>query len=99
MQKKFLLLDEVEAEARARFRIEKSGRGSRAPNQIQNFIFPPELSPNFWLPVTAYEAVEAVEVGLRVTMDVEDGARGVVAVLCEDGGRLRRDFRNLKTIC
>ena len=96
-KKNFYFLVRSRPEAGAGFGIEKSGRGSRAPNQIQKFIFPPELSPNFWLPVTAYEAVEAVEVGLRVTMDVEDGARGVVAVLCEDGGRLRR-VRGLKTI-
>ena len=85
-------------EAGAGFGIEKSGRGSRAPNQIQKFIFPPELSPNFWLPVTAGEAVVVVEVGLRVAMDVEDGVLGVVvAVMSEDGGRLRNDS-SLKTI-
>ena len=74
--------------------IEKSGRGSRAPDQIQKFVFPPELSPNFWLPVTAYEAVEAVEVGLR-SQWTEDGLE-VIAVMCEDEGVDFEVIRGLK---
>ena len=78
--------------------IEKSGRGSRAPNQIQKFILPPELSPNFWLPVQhffiTYELPERLLRLLRLAFGSGDceGMLEVVAVMCEDGGRLRRDF-------
>ena len=79
-------------EAGAGFGIEKSGRGSRAPNQIQKFIFPPELSPNIWLPVQHFiylgEPSKAVEVGLLAfgSGDCEGELEVVVAVMCEDGG-------------
>ena len=86
-EKKFRLLDEV-------LRLEavagngKSGSSSRAPNQNQKFIFPPELSPNNWLPVQHFlylgepsKVVEvAVEVGLRAEVGVEEGELGVVVV-------------------
>ena len=74
--------------------IEKSGRGSRAQNQIQKIIFPPELSPNNWLPVQHFiylewptKAIEA-EVVLRAEVGVEEG---------ELGGR-RRTIRGRRSI-
>ena len=80
-------------EAGAGFGIEKSGRGSRAPNQIQKFIFPPELSPNFWLPVQhffiTYELPERLLRLLRLAFgsgDCEGELEVVVAVMSEDGG-------------
>ena len=84
--------------------IEKSGRGSRAQNQIQKFIFPPELSPNNWLPVQHFlylgESSKTVEVRLRSHFGPRSASKrvssGVVVEQFEDGGRLRNDSKSAK---
>ena len=75
--------------------IEKSGRGSRSQNQIQKFIFPPELFPNNWLPVQHFiyldepsKAVE-VEVALRAGVGVEDA--DALAAQGKTHGEVRAD--------
>ena len=101
-RKKFRLLDEV-------LRLEavagngKSGSSSRAPNQNQKFIFPPELSPNNWLPVQHFlylgepsKVVEVeVEVGLRVR-GLRRGELGVVVEQFEDERSRTSKNRNLQ---
>ena len=84
-RKKFRLLDEV-LRLEAGAGIEKSGSSSRAQNQIPKFIFPPELSPNNWLPVQHFlylgepSKVVEVAVALRAEVGVEEGELGVVVV-------------------
>ena len=100
LQKKFLLLDEVEAGGRCRIQNRKIGQRLPRTKPNSKICFPPWAVSQHLVTCELPKRLLRlfVEVGLRVAMDVEDGLEVVVADVCEDEGVVDFEDRGLKTI-